>query len=259
MRYRVNSTVPVENLIPQLPPDFLRGKTILSLDHFVTDYLLPRANDFGIRELINGGHDFYNYTKYRSRADVIFGIPDYYAFEQFTNWCDNSGAVWFALIKAMGLWHSRVYEKMATLQWRWFNIGNAPNWLDENNRKCCVDVRWYSNLPYTGNERGIELHTMQENLLYNPSLLTALNRYGWTSYPTYDDVDVLWVPRTDSIPSDYDGAMAVPISVFDNFSPKQFECLPKITARRNRGERYIPFRAKLGGKASSQKVLVAHI
>lgn len=39
----------------------------------------------------------------------------------------------------------------------------------------------------------------------------------------YDNYDAIEVPFTDSIPSDYDGVMGVPVSFLDKYNPEQFE------------------------------------
>lgn len=46
---------------------------------------------------------------------------------------------------------------------------------------------------------------------------------GRTSYEYYDNHDAIEVPFTDSIPSDFNGIMGVPISFLDKYSPDQFE------------------------------------
>jgi hypothetical protein len=42
-------------------------------------------------------------------------------------------------------------------------------------------------------------------------------------YQTYDNFDAIEVPFTDSIPSDYEGVMGVPISFLNKYNPDQFE------------------------------------
>jgi hypothetical protein len=44
-------------------------------------------------------------------------------------------------------------------------------------------------------------------------------------YQKYDNYDAIEVPFTDAIPSDYDGAMGVPISFFNKYNPEQFELI----------------------------------
>jgi hypothetical protein len=55
---------------------------------------------------------------------------------------------------------------------------------------------------------------------------------GKTRYDGYDNYDAIEVPFTDAIPSDYDGAMGVPISFLDRYNPEQFEIMG-ITDRDN--------------------------
>jgi len=61
--------------------------------------------------------------------------------------------------------------------------------------------------------------TMEENLKYSKHKEIK----GKKAYDKYDNYDAIEVPFTDSIPSDYDGVMGVPISFLDKYSPEQFE------------------------------------
>ena len=61
--------------------------------------------------------------------------------------------------------------------------------------------------------------TMADNLKYSKHKEIK----GKKSYDRYDNYDAIEVPFTDSIPSDYDGVMGVPISFLDKYSPEQFE------------------------------------
>ena len=49
--------------------------------------------------------------------------------------------------------------------------------------------------------------------------------FGANEYPHYDNYDAIEVPFTECIPSDYDGAMGVPITFLDKYNPVQFEIL----------------------------------
>ena len=61
--------------------------------------------------------------------------------------------------------------------------------------------------------------TMADNLRYNKKLR------GTMAYQRYDNYDAIEVPFTEAIPSDYDGAMGVPITFLDKYNPEQFEIL----------------------------------
>lgn len=65
---------------------------------------------------------------------------------------------------------------------------------------------------------------MAHNLKFNKKLKKKLESdYGRLEYPVFDNYDVIEVPFTECIPSDYDGVMAVPITFLDKYNPDQFE------------------------------------
>lgn len=55
--------------------------------------------------------------------------------------------------------------------------------------------------------------------------ITLYKRYSPDEYPRYDNYDAIEVSRYADIPYDFDGAMGVPITFLDKYSPDQFEIL----------------------------------
>ena len=53
--------------------------------------------------------------------------------------------------------------------------------------------------------------------------LILFKSYNEDEYPKLDNYDAIFVKRTELIPYDYDGIMAVPITFMDKFNPDQFE------------------------------------
>ena len=90
------------------------------------------------------------------------------------------------------------------------------------------NVCWFTNLDHGRRHQPLPLMTMRENLKYSKHKQIK----GKQGYDKYDNYDAIEVPFTDSIPSDYDGAMGVPISFLDKYSPEQFEIMG-ITDRDN--------------------------
>ncbi|MEP7148158.1 MAG: adenine-specific methyltransferase EcoRI family protein [Acidobacteriota bacterium] len=78
---------------------------------------------------------------------------------------------------------------------------------------------WFTNLDHGRRHQTQPLMTMAENLRFSKHKELR----GRTEYYRYDNYDAVDVPFTDSIPSDYDGVMGVPISFLDNYNPDQFE------------------------------------
>jgi hypothetical protein len=78
---------------------------------------------------------------------------------------------------------------------------------------------WFTNLDHGRRHQELQLMTMADNLRYNPRLR------GTMAYQRYDNYDAIEVPFTEAIPSDYDGAMGVPITFLDKYNPEQFEII----------------------------------
>ncbi len=78
------------------------------------------------------------------------------------------------------------------------------------------NVTWFTN---------IDISKRHEDLI-------LYETYSPEKYPTYDNYDAIEVSKTKDIPSDYYGAMGVPITFLDKHNPDQFEILG-ITDRDN--------------------------
>ena len=90
------------------------------------------------------------------------------------------------------------------------------------------NVGWFTNLDHGRRHQELPLMTMADNLKFSKHKEIK----GKAAYDRYDNYDAIEVPFTDAIPSDYDGAMGVPITFLDKYNPDQFEILG-ITDRDN--------------------------
>lgn len=108
---------------------------------------------------------------------------------------------------------------------------NAAGWrVDENGIKYIrvKGVRWWTNMDHGRRHEQMPLMTMADNLKFSKHKEIK----GKPAYDRYDNYDAIEVPFTDSIPSDYDAVMGVPITFLDKYNPSQFEILG-ITDRGN--------------------------
>ena len=85
---------------------------------------------------------------------------------------------------------------------------------------------WFTNLDHGRRHRRLQCMTISENLKFSKSLR------GKSSYDRYDNYDAIEVSNYKEIPSDYVGAMGVPVTFLDKYNPEQFEILG-ITDRDN--------------------------
>ncbi len=79
---------------------------------------------------------------------------------------------------------------------------------------------WYTNLEHGRRHNPLQLNPLNQNLKHPKHKEIKEN-----GYPKYDNYNAIEVPYTDAIPSDYEGAMGVPISFLDKYCPEQFEIL----------------------------------
>lgn len=87
---------------------------------------------------------------------------------------------------------------------------------------------WFTNLDHGRRHQELPLMSMADNLKFSKHKEIK----GKAAYDRYDNYAAIEVPYTDAIPSDYEGAMGVPISFLDKYNPDQFEILG-ITDRDN--------------------------
>jgi hypothetical protein len=101
---------------------------------------------------------------------------------------------------------------------------NAAGWrVDENGVKYIrvKGVRWWTNLDHGRRHERVPLMTTAENLKYSKHKEIK----GKAAYERYANYDAIEVPFSDAVPSDYQGAMGVPITFLDKYNPDQFEIL----------------------------------
>ena len=79
---------------------------------------------------------------------------------------------------------------------------------------------WITNLDHGRRHQPLALMTMADNIRYSKH-----KDMQGKEYQHYDNYNAIEVPFTDSIPSDYEGIMGVPISFLDKYCPEQFEIL----------------------------------
>lgn len=79
---------------------------------------------------------------------------------------------------------------------------------------------WFTNIDHGRRHQPIPLMTMKDNLRFSKH--RDLKESGYLKYDNYDAINVGYI---DAIPSDFDGAMGVPITFLDKYCPTQFEIL----------------------------------
>lgn len=229
---------------PQFDPNktSVRGK-IFVLDHDIDGDGRIDFHDLEWRYLDDDG-DFRSdeVKRLRDEADIIVTNPPFSLFREFLAWIIESDKKFVIIGNMNALTYREVFPLIKDNKiWlgNGFHNGNAyfrpvgereyASGVKDNStglvkfRNCC----WFTNLDHGRRHQPLSLMTMEENIMYSKH--KDIRGKGYAKYDNYDAIEV---PYTDAIPSDYDGAMGVPITFLDKYCPDQFEILG-ITDRGN--------------------------
>ena len=176
--------------------------------------------------------------KLRDEADIIITNPPFSLFRAFIAWLNEGNKQFsvignmnsitykdiFPFIKENKIW----YGPSITKGDREFRVPDnypleaAGFRVDENGKKYIrvKGVRWFTNIEHGQRHKPLPLMTMADNIKHSKH--KQIRENGYRKYDNYDAIDV---PYTDAIPSDYAGAIGVPISFLDKYCPEQFEII----------------------------------
>lgn len=190
---------------------------------------------------LDGDGDFRSaeITALRDEADIVITNPPFSLFREFLVWLVE-GKKKFSIIGNMNaITYKEVFPLiMGNKMWlgatanntdlvfevpEGFEIAKSDKEKAEHlgyvgNFTRLGNACWFANLEHGRRHEPLDLMTSADNLRFNK----AVSERGYLKYDNYDAIDV---PRTDAIPSDYEGMMGVPISFLDKYNPDQFEIL----------------------------------
>jgi len=226
-------------------PQFDEKKTIKNGKIFTLDHDKTGDGKIDVNDLewtyLKGDGDFKSaeIKKLRDEADIIITNPPFSLFRDFLAWIVEADKKFvivgsknaitlkevFPLIKANKMW-------VGTTSFNKDMLFISPEEVDPTKKPSSatrtvdgvVYLRspsvWYSNLDHGRRHQPLPLMTMQDNIKFSKH-----KEIKGKEYQKFDNYDAINIPFTDAIPNDYDGAMAVPISFLDKYSPEQFEII----------------------------------
>ena len=230
-------------------PNYDADKSRTNGKIFVLDHDTNQNGKIDIEDLewqyLNGDGDFRSdeVKKLRDEADIIITNPPFSLFRKFLAWIveaekefviiGNKNCITykevFPLIKNNKIWVGTMAMGIDML----FGVPKEFEKIlieteKEGSKYRIVDDRifaraagvWFTNLDHGRRHQPLSLMTMEDNIKFSRH-----KEVKGIGYQKYDNYDAIEVPFTDAIPSDYDGAMGVPISFLDKYCPEQFEIL----------------------------------
>ena len=172
---------------------------------------LKGDGDFRSREVI----------ELRNEADIIITNPPFSLFREFLAWIEESDKNFLILGNMNAITYKEVFPLIKGNN-IWLGVNNGAkeyNQPDGTTAKMGNTI-WFTNMEHSRRHDPLQLMTMDENIRYSKHLF--IREAG---YPTYKDYDAIEVAFTNSIPSDYEGIMGVPISFLNVHNPEQYKIL----------------------------------
>ncbi len=229
---------------PYFNPD--KSKTngkIFVLERDVTGDNRININDLEWQYL-EGDGDFRSkeIRKLRDEADIIVTNPPFSLFREFVAWLMEAGKNFiiignlnaisykevFPLIKDNRMWlgatgyitdmvfgvpEGTVVKESDKAKAE--RLGYVGNYTRLGN-SC-----WFTNVDHGRRHQPLQLMTIADNFKHSKHK----DIRGRKDYIHYENYDAIEIPYTDAIPSDYEGAMGVPLTFLDKYCPEQFEII----------------------------------
>lgn len=188
---------------------------------------------------------------FRDEADIIVTNPPFSLFREFFAWVMESGKKFLMIGNQNAITYKEVFPSIKN-NMVWLGATGFANDMvfrvpegfevKEADRQKAARLGyvgsytrlgnscWFTNIDHGRRHQPLPLMTMADNLKFS----RHKELKGKNEYLHYDNFDAIEIPFVDSIPSDYDGGMGVPITFLDKYCPEQFEIID--IAKRGPGE-----------------------
>ena len=220
----------------------------------------------------NGDFRSHEIRALRDEADIIVTNPPFSLFKEFLAWIieadkkfvivGNQNAITykevFPLIKENKMWLGKGFNRSMAH----FNTPYVPHskWIEQVSDQVVrvAGVQWFTNLEHGRRHEPLTLMTTADNIKFSKH-----KEVKGVGYKTYDNYHAIEVPFTDTIPSDHEGVMGVPITFLTKYNPEQFEILglgasagydPQIVGLPFLGEK--DARPLVGGKNTYARIFI---
>ncbi len=223
-------TSKVKGRLFTLLPDDISGDGRINIDDLRWEYL-EGDGDFRSQEVTTLCHE----------ADIVITNPPFSLFRVFVAWLMASQAQFsiigssnapttkevFPLIRKNEMWKGATANSTDMV----FAVPENVDIAETDRLKAerlgykghytrLGNSCWFTNIEHGRRHEPLQLMSTADNIKFSKH--TGVRG---AEYRSYDNFDAIEVPFTDSIPSDHDGVMGVPVSFLDKYNPEQFEII----------------------------------
>lgn len=185
---------------------------------------IPNPEEIGIKHL-NGDGDFRSdeCVELLKQADIIVTNPPFSLFREYVAQLIKYDKKFIIIAHQNAITYKEIFKLIKdNKMWLGYGFsGGAAHFINDHYEDYATagehkegmirisGVVWFTNL---------EIKKRHEDLI-------LYKTYSPEEYPTYDNYNAINVDKTKNIPMDYAGAMGVPITFLDKYSPEQFEII----------------------------------
>ena len=171
----------------------------------------------------------------RDEADLVITNPPFSLFREFLNWLVEGQKEFVIIGNLNAITYKEVFPLLKeNRMWLGNGFSNGNAFFSSPTRREYAsgvfdegtglikfrNVVWFRTIDHGRRHEPLSLMTEEDNIKFSKHKVVR-----GSSYRTYDNYDAIEVPFTDSIPSDYEGVMGVPISFLSKYNPEQFELI----------------------------------
>jgi len=239
-----NITDYIPTLFETNDPQFDQTKTIVNGKIFTLTQDNTGDGKIDVNDLewtyLAGDGDFRSkeIIKLRDESDIIITNPPFSLFRDFLDWIIEADKTFLIIGNINAITYKEVFPRIKNnIIWlgngmgRWISGFLVPDSYELYGSEARIDEKgnrivstnnalWLTNIEHGRRHHPLTLMSMADNIKYSKH-----KEVRGINYQKYDNYDAIEIPFTDAIPNDYKGAMGVPISFLDKYSPEQFEIL----------------------------------
>lgn len=235
-------------------PNFDKNKTRIKGKIFTLEEDLNKDGKIDFNDLkwkyLEGDGDFRSkeVKNLRNQADIIITNPPFSLFRDFLAWIMEAEKKFLIIGNKNSITYKELfpYIQQNKIWTGKMSMGNDilfdvpkeyEKFLLENEKEGSkyriiegkVYARtagvWFTNMEHGKRHQPLQLMSMEDNLRFSKH--KEIKEKGYQKYDNYEAIEI---PFTDAIPSDYKGAMGVPISFLDRYCPEQFKILGNMSS-----------------------------